>query len=211
MPSYGPSNPLTALKSAWDWGNKSLIPQGTVQGAQDAIDSPSLNRSPMEARLRGFGAGALGGAANQISPVGIASVLPMGRMANLGGKALGAMERAPEAFQGLANVTPDLVQAAHVRQVAPTMQDADAIAGLIKHGAAKIPSSKAVQAAQAAERGPKFYDPAADINRLKDEHLLQEQASRARMRGTPADRPSTPQGQQLEHRRRALDALTQTR
>lgn len=90
-------NPLDALKSLWGAANTSLVPEGLLHGAQDLIDSPSLERSPMEARIRGFGAGALEGLANQITPMNVAlqalgTKVPFGALKNWGGAARGAEE-----------------------------------------------------------------------------------------------------------------------
>jgi hypothetical protein len=79
-----------------------LVPEEAIKGLQDQIDSPTLERSPWEARLRGFGAGALEGLRQQTSPANLAA-LAANAIPGIGGgfraaKAAGAI---PEALQGL--------------------------------------------------------------------------------------------------------------
>ena len=83
------------LKGAWDWANTPMI-GGSEQINQ--IDAPALERSPLEAGIRGFGAGALEGLRGFTTPLSVASAaLPIPGM----GRAAGAIGRAPGAVQGL--------------------------------------------------------------------------------------------------------------
>lgn len=63
------------LKNAWGWANTSLIPDSMAQPVEDAIDHPTLDRSPLEASLRGFGAGALEGLRQQVTPLNALALL----------------------------------------------------------------------------------------------------------------------------------------
>jgi hypothetical protein len=98
----GPQQPVPSQgigSSIYDWLNKSIIPQEWTEGAQDAIDSPSLERSPLAAQIQGFGAGAIGGLTDLATPLNIgALMLPGGAAAR--GVRMGA-EAAPEAMAGL--------------------------------------------------------------------------------------------------------------
>lgn len=113
-----------------------IIPQAPVKRIQDAIDSPSLERSPMEARLRGFGAGALEGLRQQITPVGIASML----MPYL--KPGAALAKAGGATRGLAEVVPEVVEAARApRQVVPMADDVAKMLHELKGSLSNVPAS----------------------------------------------------------------------
>lgn len=70
-------DPFDLLKKGWDFANSPIIPQEYADQAADFYDSPSLDRSPNEARLAGFGAGALQGANSLLTPLNIGlSMLP---------------------------------------------------------------------------------------------------------------------------------------
>ena len=88
-----------------NWFTTPLVPPSVIKPAQDAIDTPTADRGPWEARLRGFGAGALEGLRQQTSPLGLAglaaSAIPAGVMGRVAG---GAAKVAPEAIQGLRGV-----------------------------------------------------------------------------------------------------------
>lgn len=78
-----PHSPLDYLKQIWSMANTPMVPQSAIQPAQDLLDSPSLDRSPLEASIRGFGAGALEGVRGLTTP------LNMGAMAIPALRALG--------------------------------------------------------------------------------------------------------------------------
>lgn len=85
-----------------------MVPKRAIQPVQDWIDSPTGDYGPVEARLRGFGAGALEGLRGFTTPVDVAAAaLPIGLigrgMRNLGRGA----QNAPEAIQGLQRAIPD--------------------------------------------------------------------------------------------------------
>jgi len=92
-----------------------LIPEAPVRKLQDAIDSPSLERSPWEARLRGFGAGALEGLRQQTSPANLAA-LAANAIPGVGGglRGLRSAKALPAALSGLRGAAPA------VSEVAPT-------------------------------------------------------------------------------------------
>lgn len=97
------------LQKAWGAANEPLIPEAPVRQLQESMTTPHLDESPLWAKVKGFGAGALEGLRGQSSPVNIASNLAMlvpgagiigkGAQAARGGAAV--ME-APQAARGLA-------------------------------------------------------------------------------------------------------------
>lgn len=135
--------PLDALKSLYGAATTPLLPQSAIQPAQDALDSPSLDRSPWQARLGGFAAGALGGLRNLTTPANIAGLalddLPVAYGASkLLKMAPGAAGAVSGGIQDLSQITPDLVESAPaVRQVMPSSSDVDALIGSLKYGLAK--------------------------------------------------------------------------
>lgn len=84
------------------------MPEATKKARMETVDpGPSLNRSPMEARLRGFGAGMQEGLSNLTSPAqlaGMASMLIPG--AGLVRGAGAGLKAAPGAIRGLAGAAP---------------------------------------------------------------------------------------------------------
>ena len=87
-----------------------LLPAEAIKPLQDSIDSPTGDYSPWEARLRGFGAGALEGLRQQTDPLSLAALA-----APAAGKAvkgvLGLVKGgkvAPGAAQGLKTASPGL-------------------------------------------------------------------------------------------------------
>ena len=92
-----------------NWFTTPLMPEAPVRRLQEQIDSPDLERSPWEAQLRGFGAGALEGLRDLTSPadlIGMAA-LPMGGGGGLLRAARG-VQQAPGALEGLLNLRPSL-------------------------------------------------------------------------------------------------------
>ena len=85
-----------------NWLTNPLIPLEWLEKAQGMIDSPTAERSPLEASLRGFGAGALEGLRDMTSPLNLAlSAAPVARGAGaLAGlsKAAPAMDHAADAL-----------------------------------------------------------------------------------------------------------------
>lgn len=113
--------PFDLLKKGVNVATTPLVPEAPVNAMADSIDSPTLDRSPWEARLRGFGAGALQGARTLTSPLDIAT-LPIPGMKGLGGlgKAGGAVSR-------MVKPTMDIIEDIPVKQVAGSMDDVEAI------------------------------------------------------------------------------------
>lgn len=130
-------NPLELLKKAGTWATTPLVKPQMVQPAQDAIDSPSLDRSPGMARLQGFGAGALGGLAGMTSPMDIAGMAA--------GPALGALKNLGRGAQAASRMAPtlDVVEPNVVRQVAPALDDVDSLIGDMRRNLARVPNSRA--------------------------------------------------------------------
>ena len=133
-----PQNPLDLLKRGWQTATTPLV---NADSAADAIDSPSLERSPGMARLQGFGAGALQGLAGLTSPLELAG------MATLPGafRAAKAARAAKNAFGTVTRPSSapfDLVDNAPTPQVNPSMGDADSLIGDLQRNLAKVPSKR---------------------------------------------------------------------
>lgn len=128
-----PFNPLDLLKRGWQAANTPIIDEETIQPYQDMVDSPSLERSPMEARMRGFGAGAMEGMRQLATP------LNMGMMA--AGPAIGMM-RGAKAASKVINPGFDLIEANPVAQITPAMDDVNALIGDLQRNLAKIPKRR---------------------------------------------------------------------
>lgn len=99
MPQGGQLNsgPLEMLKRVGNFAMEPLLPKEAIEPVQEAIDSPTLERSPGLARIQGFGAGALEGLRNLTSPVelgGLASLAPWGRMAGALGRGAQGLQKA---------------------------------------------------------------------------------------------------------------------
>lgn len=112
-----------------------LVPQSAIQPAVSSLTEPKLDQSPMMARIKGFGAGALEGLRGQTSPLNLAALatLPMG-----GGAARGAVAGA----EGLARVIPEVVEAAPaVKQVMPMADDVTRLAAQLKNRLMQVPSA----------------------------------------------------------------------
>jgi hypothetical protein len=131
---------MPTLSGLWNAANTSLIPEAPVRKLQESMTEPHLDESPWWAQVKGFGAGALEGLRNQITPANLAMLALPG-----GGAARGGAEAA-EAGVGAARAaapTMDLIESSpwqSVRQVAPTMGDVDALAGGLKDTLARIPN-----------------------------------------------------------------------
>lgn len=92
------------MAGIWETLNRPLVPEEPVRQLQAAIDTPTLERSPWEARLRGFGAGALEGLRGQTSPISLAGLAGLA----VPGLGLGrAAQAAPRAIRGLAGAIPE--------------------------------------------------------------------------------------------------------
>lgn len=91
-----------------NWLTNPLLPKSTIEPIQDAIDSPSLDRSPLEAGVRGFGAGALEGLRQFTSPLQLAGLgAPLAsRGIQAGLTTLRGLRAAPAAIQSLSKATP---------------------------------------------------------------------------------------------------------
>ncbi len=133
-------NPLDYLRSAFNGATSSVIPQEYIDPALDAIDSPSLERSPWEARLRGFGAGAVQGLRDSITPANMLMALTGTGAANAVGQAARAGSNVGRAVSRVARPTLDIIEDIPVRQVKPAMDDVDSLIGDLSRNLAKIPS-----------------------------------------------------------------------
>lgn len=137
-------NPLDLLRKLGSFATTPLVDEETIAPYQDALDHPTLERSPMEARLRGFGAGAMEGVRSMTDPLSIASFAIPG-MHSLMGAARGAegIAGGVRAAKALAP-TMDLIESPAVRQVAPAIDDVESLVGDLRRNLARIPSSRAV-------------------------------------------------------------------
>ncbi len=91
--------PLDYLKKAGQFVNEPLVPKSAIEPMQEALDAPSLERSPMEARLRGFGAGALEGLRGLTSPLSIGTMF-------MGMPELGAAKGVARGMQAAESLAP---------------------------------------------------------------------------------------------------------
>lgn len=133
---YTMPNPLAKIGQL---ATTPLMPQSWVDSAQNAI-APTADSSPMGARIRGFGQGALTGLRNLSSPLNMAGIA----LAPFGGGAGGAVAEGAEGLGELAGPTMDLLGEgpwAATKQVMPSGSDVDALTGALKYGLAKVPSS----------------------------------------------------------------------
>lgn len=176
-------NPLEYLKQAYRGATSSVIPQHYTDAAADAIDAPTLEREPWEARVRGFGAGATQGAAEQLNPLNIIASLVPGYRAvrgaygiGKGAQAAAGVGRAAGALETAAKPTMDLIEHAPIKQMMPAMEDVDSLVGDMTRNLAKIrprvpaPAATATAGARAAEFAPMgeeaAYNTANQVPRL---------------------------------------------
>lgn len=125
-------NPLEILKKMGSWASTPMVDEESIAPIQDAIDSPSLDRSPGMARLQGFGAGAIEGLRGMTSPMNLAmSAIP----------ALGALRGAGRVAKA-AGPTLDLVEPSVIKQVAPAMDDVDSLIGDMQRNLARVPNRR---------------------------------------------------------------------
>jgi len=152
--------PIDFLRQLWQGANTPVIPQETIQPWQDALDHPTLDRSPMEASLRGFGAGAMEGVREQLTPFNLmaASVPLASKLASVGGRAVGSGVESGAALAGLRKAAPtiDLIEPANIKQVMPSMSDVDALTGDMQRNLAKIAGRNRPPIQTAGERFPDF-------------------------------------------------------
>lgn len=109
-----PVNPLDLLKKAWGAATTPLVPEGAIAPIQDAIDHPTLNRQPWQARIQGFEAGALEGLRQQTDPLslaGFASMLPIGKLMGGAGKGVKAAQGILEGPLPHVNMPADIAAA----------------------------------------------------------------------------------------------------
>ena len=140
--------PLDYLKKLGSAAITPMVDQETIAPYQNALDAPTEQRSPWEARLRGFGAGAMEGVRQMTSP------LEMGSMMLGGGAAFGAMKGAGRAGKALSRIAPtmDLIEPQAVKQVAPAMDDVSSLTGDMQRNLARIPSKRPPMPVQAQGR-----------------------------------------------------------
>ncbi len=138
-------NPLDYLKKLGSAAITPLVDEDTIAPYQDALDAPSEQRSPFEAQLRGFGAGAMEGVRRMTSP------LEMGSMMLGGGAAFAGLRGAGRAGQAISRLAPtmDLIEPSVVKQVAPAMDDVSSLIGDMQRNMARIPSKRPPMPAQA--------------------------------------------------------------
>jgi hypothetical protein len=142
------------LSDLWSASNQSLIPQSAVTSAQNAITTPRLDESPTWAKIKGFGAGALQGLRDQITPLGIAALVA-GTGAGAGMRALTGGAEGLEAGVGAARAaapTMELLgEAPAVQQTMPTGSAVDSLTNIMRNNLMKVPSAKGVDASQAIQ------------------------------------------------------------
>ena len=150
-----------------DYLTEPLVPEAPVRRLQEQIDAPELERSPWEARLRGFGAGALEGLRGLSSPMALAGMLPAGRLATTAARGAQGLSRAiPAAARAF-----DMVDTPGVTQMLPDAGDADALVGALRYGLAKAPQGSARQLGAQLPIHPSFPSsppsPMPGLNRMQ--------------------------------------------
>jgi hypothetical protein len=107
-----------------------LVPKSWIAPAQEALDKRRLDQSPLEAKIRGFGAGALEGLRGLTTPAQLASLaLPVGRGAM--GIMRGAKAAGP-ALELLAAESP-------IAQASPSIDEVGSLLGQLKGNLSKVP------------------------------------------------------------------------
>ena len=114
---------------------QSVVPQAVTRRAQNAIDDPTAEYDPWEARLRGFTAGALGGAADELSPLGIGSMA-------MGAGAASQLGRVAPKLGRVINPGLDLIDDIPVRQVQPSMSMVDDALFELKNNLSRLPRGR---------------------------------------------------------------------
>lgn len=135
-----------------------LIPKEAFQGLQDAIDPRQAGSDVLEARLRGFGSGALEGLRSLSSPQGLSL------LATVAAPMLGGMGAAAKAIPAATRVLPRAVTmpAEFTKAVSPLARYAlpEAFGGAATAGPEVAAGMKAVespwQVARAAEQFAKW-------------------------------------------------------
>lgn len=173
-----PFNPYQFLTS-------SVIPQSVIQPTQDSLTEPHLDQSPTMARIKGFGAGALQGLRDQLTPSNIAAAampaLPganprfLGLAQKLLSRAPEAAEGASQAILGLSRALPGAEEAGAGMEGATSqvknlmnMRDAEQMAA-VRGSASDVPNNPVAQALEAARRS--VSGPGAEAGRISSEAL----------------------------------------
>ena len=114
-------------------------PKSWIDTAQESLDERSLDQSPLEAQIKGFGSGALEGLKGLMGQDDIVGLPVMGMAAGMGAKMLG---RAPRVGR-MAGPTLDLLENAPVKQVtgAGMLDDVNAVIGDMRYNLAKVPQA----------------------------------------------------------------------
>lgn len=152
-------DPVEYLRQAYRGATRPLVPKSFTDPIADAIDAPALERSPWEARMRGFGAGAIEGLREQINPLNIAASAIPGYRAARGAMGIG---RAARGAESAGAIVPDLIDNPGVRQVMPAMDDVDALIGDLTRNLAKIRPTPAAPTVTAGTRAAEFAAPGAE-------------------------------------------------
>lgn len=141
--------PLDLLKRGWNAATTPLVSPEDQELTMNAIDAPSLDRSPMEASLRGFAAGAMKGFGDMSSPASIAGLIGGGGGAMGGLRALGRAGK-------VAGPTLDIIDTPAIQQVAPAADDVTSLIGDMQRNLAKIPRRGAPQGPASVTPSPEF-------------------------------------------------------
>lgn len=141
------AGPLDYLKKGWQVANTPLV---NADQTADAIDSPSVERSPGMARLQGFGAGALQGLAGLSTPLNIAGMMA--------GPAMGALKGVSRMGQMAQKAAPtlDLIDTPIPKQIMPSMDDANSLIGDLQRNLARVPSKRPAPMDTLGESLPEF-------------------------------------------------------
>lgn len=127
--------PLDYLKKGLQFATTPLVSPEDQELTMNAIDAPTLDRSPAEASLRGFAAGAMKGFGDMSSPLDIAGLVSGGAGMSALRKLAGRMPKAAS----IAGPTLDVIDTPAIQQVAPAADDVGALIGDMQRNLAKIP------------------------------------------------------------------------
>src|SRR3990167_1721983 len=141
-----------------NWLTNPLVPNSAIKPAQDALDTPTLRRSPLEAALRGFGSGALEELRGFSSPLSLAGLaapaagslvrggLGAMRAARGGQQALGALQKAA---QRAGSLLDDMARETAELPFGPRLGVLDDV---VRGGPADIPNNPVAQSLEVARQ-----------------------------------------------------------
>jgi hypothetical protein len=161
--------PLDLLKRLYSGATTPLVSEEAAAPYINAVDSPSLERSPVEAGIRGFGAGALEGLRGMTTPLDLAGFAAGGIGAGARGiRGLMGAGRAAEAVGGIgraaraAEPTLDVIENIPTPQQIPGAGEVDDLINELHRNLSRVPS-KGMTPPRAVPSLPPTAAPAAEF------------------------------------------------